>query len=571
MRFTPRQPCAAALIALALVPGAASAHPPTTAEPGAKKPSFDARQVPAQVDRALGGKVMRTPDGAYRVDVRVGPDVFTHGPDPKTPELSGGPAPEADPFAGRFGSEPVRAPECVQPAQADGDYYQHVIYMRRPSTPDEYSALKADIQEEIAQMNYLLNQSSIASGGPTADYKVLCDGTGGSIADIRVSELVSDAARTFNGVTSAARAAGYDEQNVDYTIFYDGPAQDPGQCGVGGVYPTSSGGQALSANNPNNLGNVHGITWRNCWDGITAMHENGHNQGAVQYDAPHSTGDGMHCFDHSDVMCYNDGGNLDPGPPLASDHCSAGTLVFDCGFNTYFDANTEGGEYLASNWNIGSELNRFIEFGSTTGNDEPTAAFAHGCSASLECEFTDQSSDDGTIASRSWDFGDGQGSADEDPAHQYAAAGTYQVSLEVTDDQGATGSVQVPVSIGPGSITKLRNGVPVDTAAGAQGAFDRYSFRVPRHAKNLKIKLTGEQCVFVGGGSDLCVPDLDLYVATGFEPTLEEFDCRPFRHGITETCSTARPRRARLQIGVYNYAATPGTDYAIVGRYRRAR
>ena len=53
----------------------------------------------------------------------------------------------------------------------------------------------------------------------------------------------------------------------------------------------------------------------------------------------------------------------------------------------------------------------------------------------------------GSIASYSWDFGDGTGSADQDPSHQYAAAGTYTVRLTVTDDLGNQSSVAHDVSI----------------------------------------------------------------------------------------------------------------------------
>jgi PKD repeat protein len=47
---------------------------------------------------------------------------------------------------------------------------------------------------------------------------------------------------------------------------------------------------------------------------------------------------------------------------------------------------------------------------------------------------------DGTIVGYSWSFGDGGSSAAANPNYTYGAAGTYNVSLTVTDDQGATGS-----------------------------------------------------------------------------------------------------------------------------------
>jgi len=58
---------------------------------------------------------------------------------------------------------------------------------------------------------------------------------------------------------------------------------------------------------------------------------------------------------------------------------------------------------------------------------------------------------DGTIVSYSWDFGDGNTNTGLTPSnsHTYAAAGTYTVSLTVTDDGGATNSDTTTATIDP--------------------------------------------------------------------------------------------------------------------------
>jgi PKD repeat protein len=77
----------------------------------------------------------------------------------------------------------------------------------------------------------------------------------------------------------------------------------------------------------------------------------------------------------------------------------------------------------------------------------PIADFTYLASF-LDVDFTDTSSDsDGTISSWSWNFGDGNGSSGQNPSHSYAAAGTYQVLLTVTDDDGATDNSSQSVSV----------------------------------------------------------------------------------------------------------------------------
>src|SRR5207247_7359408 len=80
-------------------------------------------------------------------------------------------------------------------------------------------------------------------------------------------------------------------------------------------------------------------------------------------------------------------------------------------------------------------------------NQPPVAAFTSSCSA-LTCTFTSTSSDpDGSINAYSWTFGDGATATSQNPSHTYDRKSVESVTLEVTDNQGATGSTSKSVTV----------------------------------------------------------------------------------------------------------------------------
>ncbi|THG30796.1 PKD domain-containing protein [Naasia lichenicola] len=101
-------------------------------------------------------------------------------------------------------------------------------------------------------------------------------------------------------------------------------------------------------------------------------------------------------------------------------------------------------------------------------NVAPTAVLTSSSSALLASFDGSGSADsDGSVTSFAWSFGDGTTATGATTTHTYAAAGTYTVSLTVTDNSGATGvetgsisvsTVAAPTSLASDAFTRTVTG-----------------------------------------------------------------------------------------------------------------
>lgn len=234
-----------------------------------------------------------------------------------------------------------------------------------------------------------------------------------------------------------------------------------------------------------------------------------------------------------------------------SDHASwtsAGypaVMMYEAGNYAYLHTTSDTLASMGNNANASIALAKFGlaflgELAKTDGggNLPPVANFSV-LTNGLAANFTDSSSDsDGSIVSRNWLFGDGGTSTAANPGWTYAAAGTYNVTLTVTDDGGASSSKSTAVTVAATGGSVLQNGVAVTGLGAAAGSALDYTMEVPAGASNLQFVLSG------GSGN------ADLYAKYGSLPSDSAYDCRPYRYGNNETCTFATPQAGTWYVRV---------------------
>lgn len=269
-------------------------------------------------------------DGGWLVVLGDGSTMFTHGPDAPTHLI--GVSPLATPVA----------PPCV--SDPSSDYHGEVVYALPTDRTDRYASMRDEIRTMVGEANGLL-RAEAGEFGRTLDYRMRCDSDGAvTVWNVPLSTAAADT--RFASVVNDLAAAGYGSPRVKYWVWVDVPPSG----GFGNLW----GDDRAVPFNRNNSGPSYGVTFGS--SASVMMHENGHNLGAVQLSAPHTSG-AWHCNDGLDIMCYPDGG---PSSHLySSGVCSV--VRFDCNHDDYLHPDPPAGNYLATRWNLGSPLNRFVE------------------------------------------------------------------------------------------------------------------------------------------------------------------------------------------------------------------
>lgn len=243
------------------------------------------------------------------------------------------------------------APSQVSAIQCDGNgtsgYRTQVMYVRPSDRADRFATYAVSIQSWAASADTIYQDSAAETGGYRRLRFVHDAG-----CNIIVLNVVIPGIGTvdFNTMVTQLKALGYNSSSRKYMIFFDLNYY----CGIGSLYNDYSFAQT----NWNNGGPSYARADTSCWSGPVIAHESMHNMGAVQLNAPHTSG-GYHCVDEWDRMCYPDSPNYPAMQYVCGDiNHSVHDNLFDCNHDDYYHTNPAPGSYLATYWN--SANNRFL-------------------------------------------------------------------------------------------------------------------------------------------------------------------------------------------------------------------
>ena len=186
-----------------------------------------------------------------------------------------------------------------------------------------------------------------------------------------------------------------------------------------------------------------------------------------------------------------------------------------------------------------------------TPNADPVADFTWSCEQ-RDCQFTSTShDDDGAVVAHAWDFGSAGTSTDPTP-QRTLPTGTTQVSLTVTDDEGATGTVSKAVTVADSAVSHVGSSADTDGGSirnhtvavpGGVQPGDRLVLYFNDNAPNLAVTPPG-------GWTQVGATTTSGMLSRIWTRTATSADV-----GSTVTVSTASPARATLSMSAYRDTA----------------
>ncbi len=292
-------------------------------------------------------------DGLYEV-TRVPGTTCSHGPDVPFPGLD--PQQSVEPATASTPSEVVNAPAeeaaaaavvaaATVPCDGDGISGNRVQALYVHGSTNRFTEFRDSFIQWTAGIDTIYSDSAKITGGDR-HVRFVTENLDGTCQPTVIPVQVPDSAlSSFGGSISAIKAAGYDRADRKYVMWTDSKVY----CGIGGF----AGDTRKSASNRSNFGPSYGRNDSGCWTSSVAAHELGHNLGAVNNNAPNTSG-GAHCTDEYDVMCYRDSPNYPTMRIICGDRSY--DRLLDCKNDDYYSTNPAPGSYLATNFNMADNI-----------------------------------------------------------------------------------------------------------------------------------------------------------------------------------------------------------------------
>ena len=188
----------------------------------------------------------------------------------------------------------------------------------------------------------------------------------------------------------------------------------------------------------------------------------------------------------------------------------------------------------------------------------PGGPYNGSAGSSISFDGSGSSDSDGSIAGYQWDFGDNSTGSGVMPTHVYASAGTFDVTLTVTDDGGATDTQTTTATITAQPLPPIADaGGPYSTIVGSPVSFDGNGSSDPDGS------IVTYAWSFGDGGTAVGAAPTHTYSVDGsFTVTLTVTDSDGLTSSDTASASVSPAGGNALPVARVNgpYTGTEGTD-----------